>query len=165
MCVLYSRHLDRGDGCILSISIRHESFWISGRVGVSDALERSLWRVLVLWKLPRSNFGRFHFYPVCVGRHTLQYHPFKAQVAQDSRWAIGQHWRSTLAKRTKCVKDGHCYFVRVCNLLVAPYYQIFTLLLFTGYQDILWIPIFCSCCFFHGQHKLCCQPLHLFHFQ
>ena len=104
------------------------------------ALERNLWRILILLKLPRVNFDNIHFDPVGVDSDTLHYHLYKAQVTEDSRRAIGQRWTTTPTKRTKCVKAGHCYCVRVCSMLAALLYRLVSLTFCTGHM-VLWIPI------------------------
>ena len=48
----------------------------------------------------------------------------KSQFIKESRRAIRQHWTTTPAKRTKYVKDGHCYCVGVCSMLAALRYQL-----------------------------------------
>ena len=56
--VLHTRHLDRCYGYTLPISLRHENFGISRRVGVLDALERSIWSLL---KITSCHFRSYSF--------------------------------------------------------------------------------------------------------
>ena len=53
----------------------------------------------------------YTFYAFGIDNHTLHYHRYKTQVIEDFRRKISQHWTTTPAKGTKCVKDDHCYFV------------------------------------------------------
>ena len=96
------------------ISLHLQTWWISRRVGVCAALERSLWRILILWQWRRFNFDYILANPVGVDSHTLHYHLYKAQVTEDSWRVIGQRWTTTPTKGTKSVKDDHCYCVRTC---------------------------------------------------
>lgn len=67
---------------------------------------------------------------------------FKAQVTEDSRRAISQRWATTSAKGAKCVKDGHCYCVRVCSVLAAPrYLLVYSLLCAHDPMAELWHPL------------------------
>ena len=89
-----------------------------------------------------ANCDDIQFNPVGVHSHTLHYHLYKAQVTEDSRRAIGQRWTTTPTKGTKCVKDGHCYCVRVCSMLAAHLYLLVSRLLCTGHiHVVLWLPI------------------------
>ena len=74
------------------IFLRREPCGISRKIGMSDALARSLWRDLVFKILLRDNFGHIPLFPVGVDGHTIHYHLLQAQVAEDSRRAIGQFY-------------------------------------------------------------------------
>ena len=128
-------------------------------------LGRSLWRILIPCQLLRVNCVDILFNSVGVDSHTLHYHLYKAQVTEDSRRAIGQRWTTTPTKGTTCVKDGHCYCVRVCSILAALRYRLVSLLLCTA-QMVLsqWLHVLSICCQCNVLRKLSHKSLHLFHF-
>lgn len=87
---------------------------------------RPMWSLWSVFQKPLlcGVFYCIHFHPISVDIHTLHYHLSKIQVAEDSRWTVtGQSWATTRAKRKKCVKDGHCYSHRICNMLATDHRQ------------------------------------------
>ena len=137
---------------LLNIQESHSGVWF--------ALERNLWRILILWPLLRANFDDILCNPVGVDSHTLHYHLYKAQVTEDSRRAIGQRWTTTPTKGTKCVKDGHCCCVRVCSMVAVPLYRLVSPLLCSGHV-VLWLRRLWIFCHVHGSHKLCHESLYV----
>ena len=91
-------------------------------------------------------YGCTHFYPGGGDDHTLHYHLSKAQVAEDSRRAIGQRWTTTPAEGAKCVKDGHRYCVWVCSVPAAPLYPlVYSRPYGHHHMAELWHPILSPC--------------------
>ena len=97
--------------------------------------------------------------------HTLHYHLSKTQVTEDSRRAISQCWTTTPANGEKCVKDGHCYCVRVCSMLPAPRHTVYSLLYEQHHIAELWRPILFLCCPLTVCCKFCHKSFYLFDFQ
>ena len=96
------------------------------------------------------------FYPVGVDSRTLHYHLTKAQVAEDSRREIFQRRTAMPVERAKCVKNGHRYCLRVCNVLAAQCFPLFYLCPY-GHHHIaeLWRPILSPCFAFYSSSKFC----------
>ena len=80
--------------------------------------------------------------------------------------ALGQLWTTTKTKGAKCVKDGHCYSVRVCNVLASPRYLAYSLHVY-GHDPMaeLYLPTLFLHCPIYGSGKLCYKSLYLFSFQ
>ncbi len=71
-------HLDRLDLYLLPISFRLQTYWMSRKAGVCAAVEGSLWRALISWKLLVSSICCILVHPVSTDSHTLHYNLYKA---------------------------------------------------------------------------------------
>ena len=73
---LYARHLDHRDGFLFPMSPRLQTCGISRRVAVRAALERSLWRILILWKITTVSIVMIFILIPLVSIAILYHYPF-----------------------------------------------------------------------------------------
>lgn len=112
-------------------------------------------------------FVVFFYLPMAVLNHTILHHPYQAQDTDLSRRAIGERRATTREKKQKGTKDGHRYRGSFRIVLGSLQHYGLTKSLCMGPWAVssLCHPSLLAYSLTYGHCELCCQSLHLLHFQ